>query len=576
MLTTSWMNPKQIRSNAAGGPKITDKDIELLLKKGILGILDDQEGQAGEAHTMDIDELIRNSKTTNYSMINDKYTITRINVDTDNKEQKVNIDDPRFWEKVLKDEKTPGKLLEEEFLKMKENNDFMDEEAQHEYFVRLNEQIYSYVEKAKNGEVNYEEEVTFFKILQSIMDDPFVREDLRAVSGLLISDIKKKPRRLKKRDISSRRRVSKKSKKPRVEDLETHSSKKSRRRGRDEEEFVLEESGARDSKRQKSRALGKRAKLEDEGLYRHSESEEPAPLSKRKKRRSKPKKKARKSSFESRTALSSKNGNDRKMKRVKRGDRSAAMTAIICIFCRQAEPLARNASPDSLEIETEKPENEVVVKCGPCSRTFHPSCLEDYLRSITGSSDIGLSLSLKNCLEDPAQEMFDAHLNTCLSCQVGLFECFICKNVGKVKEKVDARVQKSVREAILNSSHSLQRNETSLFEELGKSGEEKRANKRLRRGIQVQVLRTAPAHRVLPAEVGLPAGVQVADQPEAALDLSLAPVHALQEVLQLDQPVSRVHGWLPPQMPPGLRPQVQQNLFSVPQAPVQRGPDFAA
>ena len=99
MLTTSWMTPKLKNSKSSRAPKITDKEIELLLKKGILGLLDDEENGEKEAHTMDIDELIKNSKTTNYSMINDKYTITRMNVNTDNKEKKVDIDDPDFWKK---------------------------------------------------------------------------------------------------------------------------------------------------------------------------------------------------------------------------------------------------------------------------------------------------------------------------------------------------------------------------------------------------------------------------------------------------------------------------------------------
>ena len=111
MLATAWMNPKMKGSKSSRAPKISDKEIELLLKKGILGLLDDDENGEKEAHTMDIDELIKNSKTTNYSMINDKYTITRMNVKTDNKEKKVDIDDPDFWKKVLKDEETPGKVL---------------------------------------------------------------------------------------------------------------------------------------------------------------------------------------------------------------------------------------------------------------------------------------------------------------------------------------------------------------------------------------------------------------------------------------------------------------------------------
>lgn len=479
------MTPKTNHSRSSRAPKITDKDIELLLKKGILGILDDQEDSAGEAHTMDIDELIRNSKTTNYSMINDKYTITRMNVDTDKKEQKVDIDDPDFWKKVLKDEQTPGKLLLAEFTQLKENNDFMDEEAQHEFFVRLNNQIYSYVEKAKTGEVNYEEEEIYFKILQQVVDDPFVREDLKTVSTLLMGDIRKKPRRLKRRDISGRKRSSKKTKKARAEDPDDSGQRKSKRRGPDEEDFVVEvtakEAKKRDSKRKKSksRALGKRAKLEDEGVYRHSESEDNELMTKRKKRKPKARPKRKKTgkmiiscSDSKSSGKKQKTGNEKKLKRVKKAERGPNMNAPICIFCRDSRPLQpppNMPSAGDMAIEMEEP-TERVVKCEPCKRSLHPSCLEKHLKALTRSSNIEPAINLKSCLENPDVVIFDHDSKSCLNCRVGLTECFVCQNVGQIKEKVDVRVQNNVREAILNSSRSMQRNDSSafLFEELGR------------------------------------------------------------------------------------------------------------
>ena len=47
---------------------------------------------------------------------------------------------------------------------------------------------------------------------------------------------------------------------------------------------------------------------------------------------------------------------------------------------------------------------------------------------------------------------------------------FVCKNVGRVKNKVDIRTEKNVRHAIANCTRSLQRDDSSalLYEELGK------------------------------------------------------------------------------------------------------------
>ena len=160
-------------------------------------------------------------------------------------------------EKVLKDEETPGKVLFKEFNQLKENNDFMDEDSQYEYFLRLNEQIYKYVEKAKTGEVNYEEEEIYFKILQQIVDDPFVREDLKIVSTQLMGDIRKKPRRLKKRDITGKKRTVKRTKKTKLEEAEDTEAKKIKKGGKEEEEFIIEEKANKKNK-------GKKIKKKDQ------------------------------------------------------------------------------------------------------------------------------------------------------------------------------------------------------------------------------------------------------------------------------------------------------------------------
>ena len=473
MLATSWMNPKMKGSKSSRAPKISDKEIELLLKKGILGLLDNDENGEKEAHTMDIDELIKNSKTTNYSMINDKYTITRMNVKTDNKEKKVDIDDPDFWKKVLKDEETPGKLLLKEFGQLKENNDFMDEDSQYEFFLKLNEQIYKYVEKAKTGEVNYEEEEMYNKILQQVVDDPFVREDLKIVSTQLMSDIRKKPRRLKKRDVTGRKRTTKRSKKSKVEDVEE--IEKKLKKGKEEEEFVIDDNTTKSIKRRekkkRGKALGKRQKMEEEGLYKNSDSETSDLGPKRKKRKGKEKKKGKTSKQVTGKGVLKPNRTTKEkiLTKVKSTEKSVNMNADICIFCKDQKPLNISSNPNSLEIEGSNPNIENVVKCSPCKRTFHPHCLEAHIQKIVQSSNIEPSIALQKIMNDPNILIYNAEKKICLNCTVDLVDCFVCKIIGKVKVKVDVRMQKNVREAILNSTRLMQRDEPSAFdyEELG-------------------------------------------------------------------------------------------------------------
>ena len=484
MLTTSWMTPKSQQTNSSRAPKITDKEIEVLLKKGILGLLDEEENEAGEAHAMDIDELIKNSKTTNYSMINDKYTITRMNVITDNQEKKVDIDDPDFWKKVLKDEETIGKKMLKEFTQLKENNDFMNEEMQNEFFTRLNSEIFVYVEKAKTGEVNYEEEEIFFKILQQVVDDPFVREDLKTVSTLLMGDIRKKPRRLKKRDVSGKKRANKRVRKPKIEEMGDSKGKKSKVVAKEEEEFILEEVSEKaiktkskkdNKKKRKGKGLGKRQKMEEEGLYRNSDSEtsELGGKNRKQKVKNNDRKKAKGRSTLGKSKTSPKNskvGKDKKLKKVKLADKSVNMNAKICIFCKDSQPssiIVQTANPNMLEIETS--EKHLVVECSPCKRTFHAYCLQSHLHAITQSSNIEPSVNLQNVLKDPNISIYNAKTSQCLNCQAKLIDCFVCKNVGKIKDKVDIRCEKSIREAILNSTRSMQRDDSTAFQydELG-------------------------------------------------------------------------------------------------------------
>jgi hypothetical protein len=452
--------------------------LELLLKKGILGLLDEDEHKTGEAHAMDIDELIKNSKRTNYSMINDKYTITRMKIETENKGEKVDINDPNFWTKVLKDEETPGKKLLKEFMQLKENNHFMDESTQNDYFKKLNEQIYCYVEKAKKGEVNYDEEQDYNNILKQINDDPFVREDLRNVALLLMGDIRKKPRRLKKRDIMGRKRVNKKPKKVKVEEVEDDENKKIQTRPKEEEEFIIEEDPVKDAKskpkkeskkKKKSKTLGKRPKMEDEGLYRNSDSDDNQhQLIQTKKRNSKKPKKKTKS-----RSVSKSTSKKKKLKRVKGAEKSVNMNATICVFCRSNKPLEVSQVSGNSTGNSSNPDMSnnvhIIESCGSCKKTFHIECFQNHLNSIANSSSIGLCKTLKNQLSKGEVPVYDSDNKKCFNCIIGLMDCFVCKTVGKVNVKVDSHIEKNVKEAILNAARSMQRDGIGAFmyEELG-------------------------------------------------------------------------------------------------------------
>lgn len=154
MISMKWL--KEDKKDKADGKKMSKEEIEILLKKGFMGLLEDQNGE--EQESMDIDELIRKSKRTKYSMINDKYTITKMNLTTEKREKRVDINDPNFWDKVLPDENTPAQVLANKLRELKDSDDFMNEETQVEFCAELNDRVYEYIDRAKKKEISYQEE----------------------------------------------------------------------------------------------------------------------------------------------------------------------------------------------------------------------------------------------------------------------------------------------------------------------------------------------------------------------------------------------------------------------------------
>ena len=468
--------------------KLTDKEIETLLKKGILGLLENDNGQ--EPHAMDIEELIRNSKTTNYSVINDGYKIMRLNVATENKSKMVAIDDPDFWRKVLKDEETPGKILLKEFNHLKETNDFMSEESQREFFLKLNEAVFQYIEKAKSEEINWEEEELFNSMLQQIIDDPFVKNKIKNVSGQLMTDIRKKPRRLKKRELArvsrTKIKVAKKVTKPKVELVEEDSptNRRSSRRNRKKDPVEVLSSvqgktdpllttngvkGKRSSRNAKKKgALGKRAVLEEEGLYRNSDSEELERNSRvrARSRRAKLTEKAKKKKAETLESKKAKSQKDRKLKRVKVMDKSVNSNDPLCVFCSKRREITEGTAKDQ--------KDNLLSDCSGCQRSFHLNCLRKQIETSISQSPKDSELlsserTLLKVMNEKDGKVFDVEQSLCLNCQVTQMDCFLCGSIGNMRGKLEPRVEETVKEVLNEKSRQLGviANKAEMYQELG-------------------------------------------------------------------------------------------------------------
>ena len=99
----------------ANPKKISNSEIELLLKRGILGLLDkDQNNDQSELQQSffedNIDQILeKNSRIAKYSLINSNFTISKSSFVSKNSDSSLNINDPKFWETILKSKVSESK-----------------------------------------------------------------------------------------------------------------------------------------------------------------------------------------------------------------------------------------------------------------------------------------------------------------------------------------------------------------------------------------------------------------------------------------------------------------------------------
>ncbi len=83
---------------------MSPEEIELLLKKGVLGLIRDQGEQKEDEN---IDQIIEKARIANYSFVNGSYSFSKGTVNLGSEEEKVLLDDPDFWQKVFKNQEEP-------------------------------------------------------------------------------------------------------------------------------------------------------------------------------------------------------------------------------------------------------------------------------------------------------------------------------------------------------------------------------------------------------------------------------------------------------------------------------------
>lgn len=97
---------KQAQGVKDDSKKLAKNDIENLLKRGILGLLNEEEEnkKSNEFFEGDIDQILKNNtRLAKYSLINSSYSFSKGSFAANKADSDLKIDDPNFWTKVLKD-----------------------------------------------------------------------------------------------------------------------------------------------------------------------------------------------------------------------------------------------------------------------------------------------------------------------------------------------------------------------------------------------------------------------------------------------------------------------------------------
>lgn len=181
--------------------KLSKNEIEILLKKGIMGFLEDGD-DAGQAN-QDIDEIIKNSRVAKYSLINGTYTFSKSTFNSTESDKNIQMDDPNFWSIVFKNSESECEKLEKNFNMRDEANTFQDTSSQKEFLTELSKQVHKLIDsKIKVENYSVDDENKLSELLTKITSHPHFHKEYKNYAFQMITEIQKPSRRCKNIDIN--------------------------------------------------------------------------------------------------------------------------------------------------------------------------------------------------------------------------------------------------------------------------------------------------------------------------------------------------------------------------------------
>lgn len=200
-LTSSFGTGKDDKNKGDELTKLNPKEIELLLRKGMLGLLDEEVGAEPAQFNMNVDEIIQSARVANYSFIKGTYTFAKTQFASDEKGPKIQIDDPDFWKKVFVDAEGPADKIVSQYQKLLKTNGIKVLENQKKLFLDFSSEIYTYMEnRVKSEGYCADTENKFSELFAELTSNNDINPVIKDLLEQLSVDFEKKSRRIRKID----------------------------------------------------------------------------------------------------------------------------------------------------------------------------------------------------------------------------------------------------------------------------------------------------------------------------------------------------------------------------------------
>ena len=181
--------------------KLSKTEIEILLKKGIMGLLEG-EGENGQA-MQDIDEILKNSRIAKYSLINGTYTFSKSSFAGAETDRNLQMDDPNFWSIVFKNSESEFEKLVKSYNEKEAAGGLANLDEQKKVMEELSRLFNKLIEsKIRVEGYSIDDENNLNEILTNITTHLKFHKHFKDVAHQMIAEIQKPSRRCKNIDIN--------------------------------------------------------------------------------------------------------------------------------------------------------------------------------------------------------------------------------------------------------------------------------------------------------------------------------------------------------------------------------------